>query len=68
MTDAFTDSRYGFDLIVGNPPWDKAKAIMMTSSFSPYYPAFRAMNPNKDTKDSKKRRDYRRIPASRQNL
>ena len=25
MMDAFTDSRHGFDLIVGNPPWDKVK-------------------------------------------
>ena len=25
MMDAFTDKRRGFDLIVGNPPWDKIK-------------------------------------------
>ena len=42
MTDAFTDSRYGFDLIVGNPPWDKAKASD-DEFFSRYYPAFRSL-------------------------
>lgn len=25
MVDAFTDTRHGFDLIVGNPPWDKIR-------------------------------------------
>ena len=25
MMDAFTDSRRGFDLIIGNPPWDKVR-------------------------------------------
>ncbi len=45
MPDAFTDSRYGFDLIVGNPPWDKVN-LYDDEFFSPYYPAFRAMNPN----------------------
>ena len=27
MMDAFTDRRNGFDLITGNPPWDKVRAI-----------------------------------------
>ncbi len=26
MMDAFTDQRRGFDLIIGNPPWDKVKS------------------------------------------
>ena len=25
MMDAFTDSRRGFDLVIGNPPWDKVR-------------------------------------------
>ena len=44
MTDAFTDTRYGFDLIVGNPPWDKVK-LYDDEFFPQYYPAFRAMSP-----------------------
>ena len=27
MMDAFTDKRRGFDLITGNPPWDKVRAM-----------------------------------------
>ena len=43
MTDAFTDTRYGFDLIVGNPPWDM---VMPNDDefFPKYYPAFRTIN------------------------
>ena len=43
MTDAFTDTRYGFDLIVGNPPWDKVK-LYDNEFFTQYYPAFRSIN------------------------
>ena len=45
MTDAFTDSRHGFDLIIGNPPWDTVK-LYDDEFFPQYYPAFRSMNPN----------------------
>ena len=60
MTDAFTDSRYGFDLIVGNPPWDKVK-LYDDEFFSPYYPAFRAMNPN--TKKIAKKEEIMQDPS-----
>ena len=43
MMDAFTDTRYGFDLIVGNPPWDTVK-LHDDEFFTPYYPAFRAIS------------------------
>ena len=42
MTDAFTDIRYGFDLIIGNPPWDKVK-MSDDEFFTRYYPAFRSI-------------------------
>ena len=45
MTDAFTDTRYGFDLIVGNPPWDNVMPFD-DEFFPPYYPAFRSIKPN----------------------
>ena len=60
MTDAFTDLRYGFDLIVGNPPWDKVK-LYDDEFFSPYYPAFRAMNPN--TKKIAKKEEIMQDPS-----
>ena len=43
MMDAFTDSRRGFDVIVGNPPWDKNKPND-DEFFTPYDPAFRSLN------------------------
>jgi len=45
MMDAFTDSRRGFDLVVGNPPWDK---IMPSDDefFPPYHVTFRDLKPN----------------------
>lgn len=49
MMDAFTDARYGFDLIAGNPPWDKVKPSA-DEFFTPHYPTFRAIN----TKSKKK--------------
>ena len=44
LMDAFTDTRRGFDLIVGNPPWDKTKPSD-DEFFTPYYPAFRSLKP-----------------------
>ena len=51
MTDAFTDTRYGFDLIVGNPPWDKVKPSD-DEFFSRHYLAFRSL-PTKTKKIAK---------------
>ena len=45
MMDAFTDSRSGFDLVVGNPPWEKAKPNK-DEFFTPYYSGFRTLHPN----------------------
>ena len=44
MRDAFTDSRKGFDVIVGNPPWDKSKPND-DEFFTPYIPAFTSLSP-----------------------
>ena len=52
MMDAFTDARYGFDLIVGNPPYDKIKPND-DEFFTRYYPAFKSLDP-KPKKDAKK--------------
>ena len=51
MMDAFVDARHGFDLIVGNPPWDKVKPSD-DEFFTRHYPAFRAIDtkPKKITK------------------
>ncbi|MDA7955485.1 MAG: hypothetical protein MPI91_08365 [Nitrosopumilus sp.] len=54
MLDAFVDSRRGFDLVVGNPPWDKVKPSD-DEFFSPIYPPFRSLKPN--TKKKKKIED-----------
>ncbi len=51
MMDAFTDQRRGFDLIVGNPPWEKIKPYD-DEFFTPYYPAFRNLK-TKTKKTSK---------------
>ena len=45
MMDAFTNSRRGFDLIVGNPPWEKMKPSD-DEFFTPYDPAFKSLKPN----------------------
>ena len=45
MMDAFTDSRWGFDVIVGNPPWDKNKPSD-DEFFTPFDPAFKSLSPN----------------------
>lgn len=42
MMDAFTDGRTGFDLIVGNPPWEKNKPESL-DFFSTYDPSYRAL-------------------------
>ena len=58
MMDAFTDARYGFDLIVGNPPWDKPKSSD-DEFFTRYYPAFRSISTKakKNAKQEKILRD-----------
>ena len=45
MMDAFTDARRGFDLVVGNPPWEKPKPSK-DEFFTPYDPAFRSLETN----------------------
>lgn len=45
MMDAFTDERRGFDLVVGNPPWEKPKPSK-DEFFTPYDPTFRTMTTN----------------------
>ncbi len=49
MRDAFTDTRSGFDVIVGNPPWDRIEPND-NELFTPYYPAFKSLS----TKTKKK--------------
>ncbi len=44
MRDAFTDSRRGFDVILGNPPWDKSLPYD-DEFFTPYDPTFRSLTP-----------------------
>ena len=45
MMDAFTDERSGFDLVVGNPPWEKPKPSK-DEFFTQYDPAFRTLPTN----------------------
>ena len=45
MMDAFTDARRGFDLVVGNPPWEKPKPSK-DEFFTPYDPTFRSLATN----------------------
>ncbi len=42
MMDAFVGARKGFDLIIGNPPWDKVKASD-DEFFSLYDPVFKSL-------------------------
>ena len=51
MMDAFTDSRRGFDLVVGNPPWEKSKPSQ-DEFFTPHDPNFKYLKP--DTKKKKR--------------
>lgn len=45
MMDAFTDERRGFDLVVGNPPWEQPKPSK-DEFFTPYDPLFRTLKTN----------------------
>ena len=45
MVDAFTDSRRGFDLVVGNPPWEKSQPSI-DEFFTPHDPGFNYLTPN----------------------
>ena len=45
MMDAFTDSRRGFDLVVGNPPWEKSKP-QNDEFFTPHDLGFHNLKPN----------------------
>ena len=47
MMDAFTDTRRGFDLIVGNPPWDKVKRSD-DEFFTSHHPSFRSLKTKQD--------------------
>ena len=53
MRDAFTDTRRGFDVILGNPPWDKVKPSD-DEFFTPYYPAFKSLSPKPKKNEIKK--------------
>lgn len=53
MMDAFTDSRRGFDLIVGNPPWDKVK-LYDDEFFTKFDPTFRSLSPKTKKKSRMK--------------
>lgn len=52
--DAFVDSRPGFDLVVGNPPWEAVKP-KDDEFFSAYDPHFRAHRSKQDAKKSKQK-------------
>ena len=52
MMDAFIDKRNGFDLITGNPPWEKVKPYD-DEFFTPYDVTFRSLKP--------KTKKYKRI-------
>lgn len=49
MMDAFADLRRGYDLIVGNPPWEKIKPYD-DEFFTPYDLTFRSLKPNSKKK------------------
>ena len=63
MVDAFTNSRRGFDLVVGNPPWEKAKPSQ-DEFFTPHDPTFRHLTP--DTKKKERAKELLGDPALRQ--
>lgn len=60
MLDAFTDSRRGFDLVVGNPPWEKTKPSQ-DEFFTPYDPNFKYLKP--DTKKKKRAKELLNDPT-----
>ena len=49
MMDAFTDSRKGFDLIVGNPPWNKMKPYD-DEFFVHHHIGFKSLTPKTEKK------------------
>ena len=49
MMDAFTDSRRGFDLIVGNPPWNKMKPYD-DEFFAHHHIGFKSLTPKTEKK------------------
>ena len=53
MMDAFTDKRRGFDLITGNPPWDKVRA-MTDEFFTSLDPDYKNKSANEKEKIRKK--------------
>ena len=59
MLDAFTDTRRGFDLVVGNPPWEKPKPSK-NEFFTPYDPAFRSLTTN--TKKNERAKELLKNP------
>ena len=63
MMDAFTDSRRGFDLVVGNPPWETSKPSK-NEFFTPYDSGFRNLKP--DTRKTQKAKDLLKDPEIRQ--
>ena len=54
MMDAFTDERRGFDLVIGNPPWEKPKPSE-DEFFTLYDSTFRSLTPN--TKKAKRKKE-----------
>lgn len=54
FSDAFIDARPGFDLIVGNPPWEAVKP-KDDEFFSMHDPHFRACNNKQDAKKLKQK-------------
>ncbi len=47
MMDAFTDKKKGFDLVIGNPPWDKVKPYM-DEFFIQHDPVFASLSTHKE--------------------
>ena len=61
MMDAFTDKRRGFDLVVGNPPWEKPKPSK-DEFFTPYDPTFRSLATN--TKKNERAKELLKNPET----
>ena len=59
MMDAFTDARRGFDLVVGNPPWEKPKQSK-NEFFTPHDPSFRSLATN--TKKNERAKELLKNP------
>ena len=54
LPDAFTDQRPGFDLVVGNPPWEAVKPND-DEFFTKYEPSFRGYSNKQDKNKIKKK-------------